>query len=88
MGRAIKELVVLPLFCIYFKISGNANNKETNMDEKEYQELAEKFDMPVEAVKGFCGILDEVRNGLGNKEAMEKIQVLAEADFESEVNPA
>ena len=62
--------------------------QEHNNKEVEMQALSEKYEMPLGAVKGFCGILDEVRNGLSNAEAMAKMQALTDEDFESEVNPA
>ena len=66
-------------------LEGQPQEAQKQNDENvEIAALAEKFDLPVEATKGICGIFDEIRNGLGNAEAMEKIKVLSENDFETE----
>ena len=54
----------------------------------EHASLAEKYEMPVEAVKGICDIFEKIRNGMSDADAMEAIKTLSDEDFESEVSPA
>ena len=67
--------------------------QEQNNKEVEMQSLAEKYELPLEAVKGICNIFEKIRsNGMTNVEAMDAVKELSDQNFESEetpeVNPA
>jgi hypothetical protein len=58
--------------------------QKENDTQVEMAATAEKYEMPVAAVKALFGVFDKIRNGLSNTDAMKEMQELSDNDFETE----